>query len=64
MAGFGFAAAYSVVSAADRDKRVSFDILPDIDPTFDLFVETVRLLYNPPVGVESLRSTPRAPRSA
>ena len=43
-AEFALAAVSGLVSAADKAKRVSLDLWPDLDPTFDLANKNLRLL--------------------
>ena len=42
-AEFALAAVSGLVSAADKAKRVSLDLWPDLDPTFDLAEKILRL---------------------
>ena len=42
-AEFALAAVSGLVSAADKAKRVSLDLWPDLDPTFDLAKKILRL---------------------
>ena len=48
IAEFALAAVSGLVLAADRAKRVSFDLWPDINPTYDLAKEVLTLHKNPP----------------
>ena len=59
---FEFATVSSLVSATDKEKRVSFDRSPDLDRTFDLLKKGFNLHQNSPAA--SFGSQPRKHRPA